>query len=141
MDKTTEDRATGCWLWSGATGGNRTHRYGVFWRPDLKKLVSAHRLSYETFVGPIPRGLVVDHRCRRPMCVNPEHLEPVTQKENLRRGVGTRGSFQTHCIHGHEFTPENTGHGVSRGKDQRVCRTCKREWARRKRASTKQLSV
>lgn len=75
-------RADGCWEWTGA----RTNGYG---RLHVNgRNVAAHRYSYEIHVGPIPRGLHVDHICRRPWCVNPEHLEPVTQTENNRRTAG-----------------------------------------------------
>jgi hypothetical protein len=71
-----------CWLWTGAT---ITGNYGRFWVSDSRPRVPAHRFSYEVYVGPIPEGLVVDHLCSNPPCVNPAHLEPVTQWENLRR--------------------------------------------------------
>lgn len=110
----------GCLTWDG-------HRnpagYGR-WRQQL-----AHRLVYEIEVGPIPDGLVIDHLCREPACVNPQHLEPVTQLVNLHRGVGT--ATQTHCVHGHPFDETNTwierrkGGGVAR-----VCAECKRRRTR-----------
>jgi hypothetical protein len=81
---------TPCWIWQRAissTGyGTITRRRGV------RGL--AHRLYYEWFVGPIPDGLVIDHLCRNPACVNPEHLEPVAQTENVRRGAGTKLTYE-----------------------------------------------
>ena len=73
-----------CWLWTGALD---KYGYGyVSWRQSGKKRhFIAHRLIYEELVGPIPDGLVIDHLCRVRHCVNPNHLEPVTQDENLRR--------------------------------------------------------
>ena len=92
-----------CWEWTAwvNVGG-----YGCFTDTD-NKAVMAHRYSYELRSGPIPDGLVLDHLCRNRRCVNPAHLEPVTQRENQRRGVGTSMNV-THCSNGHELTPENT---------------------------------
>jgi hypothetical protein len=104
---------------------------------------SAHRVAYEDRIGPIPKGLVLDHLCRDPLCVNPFHLEPVTLKVNNRRGLGpiiasrlqtARNRARTHCKHGHPFTPENT----YRERDGRRCRRCaarrRSEWRLRTRS-------
>ena len=117
---------TGCWVWVAAIRGG----YGGFRVGE--KLVSAHRYAYERWVGLIPEGLELDHLCRNPLCVNPFHLEPVTHCENVRRGEGatTVNAAKTHCVHGHEFTPENTR--VYRGS--RRCRTCHAAAAARYRA-------
>lgn len=70
----------GCWVWQGAKRGG----YG---RVKLAgKTQEAHRVSYEFHIGHIPDGLVLDHLCRNRACINPAHLEPVTQEENIRRG-------------------------------------------------------
>jgi len=78
---------TGCWVWLGPFD---EHGYGVGTRRlgrNNWRNVAAHRAVYEELVGPIPDGLVLDHLCRNPPCVNPEHLEPVTQKVNVQRGL------------------------------------------------------
>ena len=76
------EKTEACWLWRGATNG---HGYGRFALDGCAKKVSAHRYAYELARGPIPPGRVLDHVCGVRLCVNPDHLEPVTQRENLRR--------------------------------------------------------
>lgn len=71
----------GCWLW---TAYRNRDGYGRF-RPYRRDQVMAHRYAYELMVGPIPDGLQLDHLCRNPGCVNPSHLEAVTERENLGR--------------------------------------------------------
>lgn len=113
-----EDRGfvTPCLIWMGSRNGQG---YGTVIRD--RKTHMAHRFSWESANGPIPEGLQLDHLCRVPSCVNPEHLEPVTNAENVRRGAAARPKV-THCQRGHEFTPGNTG--VS-ARGTRFCRACK----------------
>lgn len=121
------DKTNSCWFWASSMYPDG---YGQFWLKPRK--VRAHRFAYELLVGPIPEGMVLDHLCRRRDCVNPEHLEPVTNRQNLMRGIGisSRNARAIKCIHGHPFSPENT-HVAKDGK--RVCRTCNRENRRRSR--------
>lgn len=132
------DRESGCWLWTGAVGtGTGYGRFRMGSRvDDTVRTEQAHRVSYELHVGPIPDGLHLDHLCRVRRCVNPDHLEPVTQAENNRRGVSPIAAFvdATHCIHGHEFTPENT-YRTDKG---RYCRACRRRRNRDLRARKSQ---
>jgi hypothetical protein len=114
---------SGCWEWAKP----KKNGYGYFYL-DGKELC-AHRVSYTTAVGPIPHGLVLDHLCENPRCINPDHLEPVTQGENVARGgfYAARDAFnaaRSACKHGHEFTPENTYHHPH---GFRCCRTCQRD--------------
>lgn len=105
----------GCWIW---TGRRKSTGYGLY--HFARRPMHAHRAVYLTVGGEIPDGLEIDHLCRIRPCVNPEHLEVVTRAQNMRRRV----MAQTHCIHGHEFTPENT-YFYSRGNAmQRCCKTC-----------------
>lgn len=116
---------SGCWLWSGA-GSNLRNGYGSFW--NGKRVISAHRYSYEHFKGPIPEGLTIDHLCRVKFCVNPAHLEAVTNKVNQLRSDSpfAENSRKTHCKHGHELTGENTT--VRRGEygTERQCKICQK---------------
>ena len=73
----------GCWEWEGAKTNNG---HASFWFDGHS--VMAHRFAYELMVGPVPDGLVMDHACRNRACVRPDHVEPVTQSENVIRGAG-----------------------------------------------------
>lgn len=117
--KVDRNAPDGCWNWTGARQPNG---YGVFGFRD--KTARAHRAAWELLRGPIPEGMDLDHLCRNRACVNPAHLEPVTRSVNLRRGVGIPGirSRQTHCVNGHEFTPENTYIPPKGGRHCRACR-------------------
>lgn len=117
------EKGEGCWLWTGTVDG---HGYGVLGRGGRGEgNVLAHRAAWELTHGPIDEARPhLDHLCRVRLCVNPEHLEPVTQAENNRRAWAVNRA--SHCPQGHEFTPENTypaGRNPQRG---RSCRECHR---------------
>lgn len=107
-----------CWLW---TGERTSKGYGRFHAGDRQ--VMAHRFAYEDLIGSIPVGLTIDHLCRVRHCVNPAHLEPVTNTENIRRGMGWGGTNvrKTHCYKGHPYDEVNTRR---RRDGSRECKTC-----------------
>lgn len=125
-------RVPECWTWTGANDGRG---YGQFYLNGRQR--RATQVSWEIEnERPFPPGLHCCHSCDNPRCVNPHHLWPGTPSENALDavakgrviipwdlGVTPHNALKTHCIHGHEFTPENTlrTHG---GK--RECRICKR---------------
>lgn len=128
--RTERPEGTNCWLWRGSLniygyGRIKFHGESVF----------VHRLSYETLVGPIPDGLVIDHLCRVRNCVNPDHMEPVTNSENIRRGVAglTKMLSAKGCRkHGYEsgkFMPVK-----NRPSPKWVCSTCTADSRARSRA-------
>jgi hypothetical protein len=99
-----------CWLWMGYLQDG----YGSVGFDNKQWL--AHRLSYTLIIGEIPEGLQLDHLCRNTICVRPQHLEPVTNEENMRRAVDAR----TSCRRGHLYTNATTAYG----NGQRYCRLC-----------------
>lgn len=127
----SEHMTTPCWEFTGA----RTAGYGVIGTGG-SAIGRTHRLAYQALVGPIPATLQLDHLCRNRACFNPKHLEPVTSRENTMRGenFAAKNAAKTHCVNGHEFTPENTY--PYRG--WRHCRTCRGIRRREKAGSTPQ---
>ena len=112
---------SGCWLWEGNCNPKG---YGRFL--DGRKTRMAHRFVYELRKGPIPAGLQLDHLCRVRCCVNPDHLEPVTRRENIIRGISfsAANAAKTSCPYGHPYTPDN----IKKCRTQkRNCLICRRE--------------
>lgn len=103
----------GCWLWTGFLD-----RQGYGRCADVYGDRRAHRAAHLLFIGPIPEGLDVDHICGVPACVNPDHLEAVTRKENLRRGRVRAGTAADGTHTGHRVVPVEALH----------CLDCHRTW-------------
>lgn len=132
MARVAIDPETNCWNWKQSTGRKGYGQMGFNGETGRR----AHRVFYEYFKGPIPAGLVLDHLCSNRRCVNPSHLDPVTQRENLRRAGLT---LESTCKHGHAMTPENVEIRKRDNRTFRNCRECSRirlrELKRRKRLS------
>jgi hypothetical protein len=132
------DTRSGCWVWQAASKG---HGYGAIWVTSgtgVGQQMLAHRVGYELYIGPVPDGMQLDHRCRNRACVNPAHLEPVTCEQNLKRSPrtwATRNTAKTHCPQGHEYTLDNTRLDQNGG---RYCRACARAKAAARRARQRQ---
>jgi hypothetical protein len=124
---------TGCWH-SGYAPVNKGYIQIVYVENGKRARVMGHRLTYEHFVGPIPEGLTLDHLCRNTSCVNPYHLEPVTNRENGLRGNSraAMNARKTHCINGHPLSGDNLVVRESEPRRRR-CRICERAaWERKK---------
>lgn len=124
------DKSGDCWRWANSHD-KRTQYAMVMWEGRTAK---AHRVAYELAREPIPPGLVIDHLCRNRWCLNPDHMEAVTQRENVLRGEGVaaRHAQKTHCPAGHPYTEENTYHWPKAPGRSRQCRACMRDRKGRK---------
>ena len=124
MDKVRVAEEDECWEWIGAV--DTKTGYGRFVLPDGTQ-TTAHRAMILMNGCDIPKGFVVDHLCRNRKCVNPKHLEIVSNKENCQRGL--KGRMVTHCVNGHEYTEENT---IIRKNGRRACRECRKNYDKKR---------
>ena len=131
--KWTRSRSSACMQWIGAL---TTAGYGQI--SIAGQLKYAHRVAYERWVGPIPVGLVIDHLCRNPSCVNPVHLEPVSNRENVLRGVApsAKNAKKTHCKNGHPLSGENLSVRNKGHRTERHCKACHRDYMRQRRSAS-----
>jgi hypothetical protein len=124
-EKFVADPNGGCWFWLSATGTYDGYGYFTVRRGFVGK---AHRIAYEHYKGRIPKGKELDHLCRTPHCINPEHVEPVTHQVNMLRGhnVASWNAAKTHCPQGHALIGKNLwAHKSGKGTQmRRRCRIC-----------------
>jgi hypothetical protein len=123
------DASGDCWVWLGrpkAEGYGQVAFAGINYR--------AHRFVWQALVGPIPHDLPLDHLCKNTMCVNPDHLQPVTHQENVARSaaVTTKNAAKTECHNGHKFTSVNT---YFYADGSRRCKPCHAAYMRKRRRS------
>lgn len=134
LEKVSPEPNTGCWLWTAACAENGYARVATGSVTDRSARFSyAHRVAYQQLVGPIPDHMELDHLCRVRCCVNPAHLEPVTRRENVRRGLcgdpaTNPRSQRTHCPKGHPYSGDNV---LYRPRGGRTCRACQADASRR----------
>lgn len=114
------EKTESCWIWLGYL-----NRYGYGQLQYDNKMYLAHRLAYELIKGQIKSNLDLDHLCHNRECVNPNHLEPVTHKENI-----SRNESKTHCSNGHKFTEGNM-YVFPNGKTKH-CKICRRQWDKKR---------
>lgn len=130
--RVAEGTTVECWTWPGAKNPKGYGHVG----DGRGVTLYVHRVAYESRIGPIPEGSVVDHRCRNASCVNPRHLRAITQHMNVVSSP-YGNSAKTHCDSGHEYDEKNTRinkHG------HRECRACDREKHRRQREARARAS-
>lgn len=130
--KVSPEPTSGCWLWTGALKG-----LGYGNMRFERVYHSTHKFAYERLVGEVPPGRDLDHRCRTRVCCNPEHLEPVSRRTNLRRsplvgravhGGHRKDTARTRCPRGHLYAGDNVATSkTARGTDFQRCRACERE--------------
>lgn len=128
--------ANDCWLWTASVD---TSGYGWGISVNRSRRITAHRYSWMLKNGPIPRGMIICHKCNTPRCVNPKHLYAGTHKDNMRDLLSSGNHFfakQTHCKYGHEFTPENL---EPNARNIRQCRECRRRRCREQRARKRSM--
>lgn len=122
FNKYTVNPLTDCWEWNKP----KKNGYGQFYHNGTMR--RSHIFSYELYYGNVPEGMVLDHLCKNKACCNPDHLETVSQKTNVRRGRAgesckERAFLQTHCKRGHKFTVDNTYVSKVGARHCRACRT------------------
>lgn len=121
-----------CWPWLGFKTKDGYGRFVLDGRKGHRKTVAPYRALWEHLNGPMPEGLEPDHTCNNRGCCNPEHVEPVTHAENMRRAAERRRlegrktarlarPRPTHCPGGHKYTPENTKISTQNAIQCRAC--------------------
>jgi hypothetical protein len=126
------DKTPSCWLWKAS---KYKDGYGQFY-PVHGRPHAAHKWLYEQLNGPVDPGIELDHMCRVRHCVNPEHLEPVTHRENTLRGTGptAQNARKKECKNGHKLEGDNL---IINSRNERGCRICRDEYERNYRGRKK----
>jgi hypothetical protein len=122
QDRIMPEPMSGCSLWIGSRDRKQGYRRTPMRRKGIGR--AAHRFVYYSLAGEFDLRLQLDHVCRNTCCVNPAHLEPVSNLENTRRGIRNQYTGKTHCPKGHPYFGENLLLVARRGKHFRYCRTC-----------------
>ena len=122
---------SGCWIWiGGTTGGDFEYGKMTITTDGQRRGEVASRVSFRAYVGPIPDGFQVDHKCETALCVNPRHLQLLIPRDNLIKRAWHKQRVENRlCLRGHELDRVNEKSG------KRYCSTCCRERTRRFRAS------
>lgn len=120
---TRVNKTPACWLWTGGKSGKK-NKYGIYFRAP-EKPIGAHRYAYESLRGPIPKGMELDHLCRRPLCINPDHLEIVTSRVNTYRGFAPSAINKRKTVCGKCGNPFDK----IRTNGHRACMPCDRKRA------------
>jgi hypothetical protein len=120
------ERSNSCWNWTASCDSKGYGQYAIgTYKPNSRRNARAHQVSYALTIGEVPENMVIDHLCRNRTCVNPAHMEVVTNKDNILRGVSpsSKHAIKTHCPYGHPYNDSNTRLNAG----SRVCRTCHRQ--------------
>lgn len=127
-----------CWLRQGSLLASGYAQFHIKLTDGRWSSTVAHRIAYELEIGSIPDDMVLDHLCRNRACVNPAHVEPVTDLVNILRGRGWSGrnARKTHCPRGHPYNEKNTYLGKRNMRQCRACDTEKHREARERGAVT-----
>lgn len=133
--KVNKNTESGCWEWNASKDRHGYGQFGILYGTYL-----SHRISYELMNGSIPAGLEIDHLCRNHGCVNPNHLQAVTHRENVMRGnsaLRRPWQLKDKCKSGHALTSDNIR--LVEGGNVRECRKCKRIRALKNRIKNGQI--
>ena len=123
------EKTPACWIWKGDIANNGYGIFTVTVSKNKTKNLTAHRFSYELHKGPILAGLTIDHLCRNRSCANPEHLEAVTLRENILRGISlaANNARKQFCKRGHPLEGTNLYLKRYAPRQERICRECRRQ--------------